>query len=75
MVRGMRALMKTDTTVQSLLVHDLRLDMNDWESFDGYIVCDEGDLGFLFVHTKTGRSAYFNVQWEAAKKVEEICST
>jgi hypothetical protein len=74
MVRGMRTLAKTDMTIHPLLVDDLRLDMNDWEPFDRYIVCDEGNLGFLFVHSATGRSAYFNVQWEAARKVEEICS-
>jgi hypothetical protein len=74
MVREMRPLANTDMTMQRLPLDDSRLDMKDWESFDRYIVCDEGSLGFLFVHTATGRSAYFNVQWEAAKRVKEICS-
>lgn len=75
MVRGMRNLTKTETTVPQKILDALRLDPAEGKAVDGHLVCDEGELGFLFVHTRTGRSAYTNVLSADAETVAKTCST
>ena len=61
MVRGMPNLPKTDVGVPPNILDVLQTGWDDRKSVDGHVVCDEGDLGFLFVHPETGRAAYVNV--------------
>lgn len=67
MVRGMRGLTITETTVPPQILVALQLDRADWKAVGSHVVCDEGDFGFLFVHMETGRSAYVNAMPTGAK--------
>lgn len=52
MVRGMPTLPKTDPSVPLNILGVLQAGWDDWKCVDGHVVCDEGDLGFLFVHPR-----------------------
>lgn len=52
MVRGMPNLPKTNPSGPLNIFGVLQAGWDDWKSVDGHVVCDEGDLGFLFVHPR-----------------------
>lgn len=52
MVRGMPNLPKTDPSGPLNILGVLQAGWDDCKSVDGHVVCDEGDLGFLFVHPR-----------------------